>query len=347
MKKIFTLICMAFVAMSVNAQEVFDISSFLVQHEYDAQDAEGNNIKVIKYDAFADGKVTAVDNASPNNKGAGTKEEPLAKGTTDAEAFAQATAVTLTDYTVVAATENCQLTLVSTPNANDNSAATAWTISDQTGQNGALSTEACQPKFNVYVSGKGNPTSTYFGYWVKNDAGDASFKAPNDYNTFWTPEVAAAPSKGAYTLIKVTKAGTVRIGVRIPKAGKNRKVYFVKQSDGSILPQDKYYAEGYDNNNTNEYIKHTTTDYVVATDVNNQFIGYIDVELPANETYVMFSPDTQIGIYGFYFAASDPAGISTVKASQNADAPIYNLAGQKVSKDYKGVKVQNGKKFLK
>lgn len=38
---------------------------------------------------------------------------------------------------------------------------------------------------------------------------------------------------------------------------------------------------------------------------------------------------------------------STVVASKvNANAPIYNLAGQKVSKSYKGVVIQNGKKFV-
>ena len=40
------------------------------------------------------------------------------------------------------------------------------------------------------------------------------------------------------------------------------------------------------------------------------------------------------------------SGINTVKAEQSNDAPVYNLAGQQVTKDYKGVKVQNGKKFF-
>ena len=30
----------------------------------------------------------------------------------------------------------------------------------------------------------------------------------------------------------------------------------------------------------------------------------------------------------------------------NANAPMYNLAGQRVSKNYKGVVIQNGKKFF-
>lgn len=40
-------------------------------------------------------------------------------------------------------------------------------------------------------------------------------------------------------------------------------------------------------------------------------------------------------------------GISAAPAAKaSADAPIYNLKGQKVDKNYKGIKVQNGKKFM-
>lgn len=38
-------------------------------------------------------------------------------------------------------------------------------------------------------------------------------------------------------------------------------------------------------------------------------------------------------------------GVVSVKA--DANAPIYNLAGQRVSKDAKGVLIQNGKKFIR
>ena len=48
----------------------------------------------------------------------------------------------------------------------------------------------------------------------------------------------------------------------------------------------------------------------------------------------------------------DPRWISTAikniatETEANANAPIYNLAGQQVSKDFKGVCIQNGKKFI-
>lgn len=45
---------------------------------------------------------------------------------------------------------------------------------------------------------------------------------------------------------------------------------------------------------------------------------------------------------------NEPAGIKEVNNGiVNENAPIYNLAGQRVGKDYKGVVIQNGKKFIK
>lgn len=42
---------------------------------------------------------------------------------------------------------------------------------------------------------------------------------------------------------------------------------------------------------------------------------------------------------------ADPNSIKTVKTEEN-NAPAYNLAGQKVGKDYKGVVIQNGRKVI-
>lgn len=49
----------------------------------------------------------------------------------------------------------------------------------------------------------------------------------------------------------------------------------------------------------------------------------------------------------FLYKADESAGVNEVKAATKADnGAIYNLAGQQVSKDYKGVVVKNGKKFI-
>ena len=43
----------------------------------------------------------------------------------------------------------------------------------------------------------------------------------------------------------------------------------------------------------------------------------------------------------------DDDAISLIPASQNKNGALYNLAGQRVSKDYKGIVISNGKKILK
>lgn len=48
-----------------------------------------------------------------------------------------------------------------------------------------------------------------------------------------------------------------------------------------------------------------------------------------------------------YQYGTDPSGIINVKKDAvKADGAIYNLAGQRVSKDYKGIVVKNGKKYI-
>ena len=110
MKKIFTLVAMAAMAIGVNAQtEISDVTNVLIKSKGEAG----------TYDAFKENAIAKVNNVNPNNKGAGTKDAPLDKGTTDAEAFGQATSVTLVDCTVDISTANVDFKIVSTPNAND------------------------------------------------------------------------------------------------------------------------------------------------------------------------------------------------------------------------------------
>lgn len=76
-------------------------------------------------------------------------------------------------------------------------------------------------------------------------------------------------------------------------------------------------------------------------------------------TYLVHAQGSKITFNGFLFskdgkkeikylteAPQDASGINDVVAAKAENAVLYNLAGQKVSKDYKGVVVANGKKFI-
>ena len=51
-------------------------------------------------------------------------------------------------------------------------------------------------------------------------------------------------------------------------------------------------------------------------------------------------------IYSIKVEAGDPSGISIVEAKKTQNNAIYNLAGQKVGNDYKGIVIVNGRKFM-
>ena len=93
-------------------------------------------------------------------------------------------------------------------------------------------------------------------------------------------------------------------------------------------------------------------DYVIGRG-NQPFWGYLLFDVNAGDEYWVFQPSSQIGFGGFIFtpggSKEDLAGIKDVVKEQpvaKGNAALYNLAGQKVDKDYKGIVIQKGKKYL-
>lgn len=93
----------------------------------------------------------------------------------------------------------------------------------------------------------------------------------------------------------------------------------------------------------------------------------VDVSIPVGETKGLLELDAarksavdqvalqnaEVGtvkVKAVYFATKEyvtnAIATPTVKTAFNENAPVYNLAGQRVSKNYKGVVIQNGKKYF-
>ncbi|MDO4160786.1 MAG: hypothetical protein Q4D41_10055 [Prevotellaceae bacterium] len=100
-----------------------------------------------------------------------------------------------------------------------------------------------------------------------------------------------------------------------------------------------------------------TKDQSSAVKVNG--LGVISFPVYAEAgTYLVHAQGSKITTDGFVFSEtalgdvtfveSDPSGISnvTVNNAEDANAPYYNLQGQRVNKDAKGILIQNGKKFI-
>jgi hypothetical protein len=66
-------------------------------------------------------------------------------------------------------------------------------------------------------------------------------------------------------------------------------------------------------------------------------------ETPAKEFKVYFSGQARV-LFEVY--TGEAASINNVNVAENANGAIFNLAGQKVSNDFKGLVIKNGKKVV-
>ena len=323
MKKIFTLAAIACMAMSVNAQEIWKAAEF--------------NLETATLEDLTEGIY-----------GAGTADAP----DTNVPGSLKTSKIT-------ASTENITMTALSTPNG-DHTPATAdaaWQLKGSVDGNDALIVDGCTPKFAQYLMGQGNPELLHWEFDEETDNGTSH----RVYGVFWEPGN-DMPAKGAYWKFETKAAGSLKVAIygnknanptyvvdeatKQPMAPANIDIAIFYQNTGFVY-------EGSVDDGTAKYLNvgKMADDYVLqhtnGCTQNRPVLGYMTFPVEAGKTYYLFNPKSQIGLYGFEFTKGT-SGINDITAGVQFDenAPVYNLAGQRVSKDAKGVIIQNGKKFM-
>ncbi|MBR0489774.1 MAG: hypothetical protein IJJ68_06200 [Prevotella sp.] len=343
MKKIFTLISVAFVAMSVNAQEaekwdasslVFDETTKVMTSEVESSNTSGSYVIPESANVFPMG-------TWENNVGAVT--DWLA-----ALADPSIYATPLKEYTFTASTTNVTLKAVSTPNS-DNKAGEEWQRNLNT--NMLLNTDDCPIKWENNVKPKtGNPSLGYYDYYEYNSEETPTHRVSD---VLWTIDCGQLPGKGTYYEYTIAKTGTLVMGVFLNRPNSSAVVVVEKDSK-KVLPVSSLSFEGYCQNNTYKYNEvgfqkfNFRDDYTIDVSLqpSRPLLGYLTFPVEEGKSYLVFQPSSQVGIYGFQFTATS-SGIETIATkAENPNAPIYNLAGQQVTKSYKGVVIQNGKKLF-
>lgn len=63
----------------------------------------------------------------------------------------------------------------------------------------------------------------------------------------------------------------------------------------------------------------------------------------------MAAPTNGAKIFSVKVKQMSPTGINSVEGVNGVDknAPMYNIAGQRVGRDYKGIIIQNGRKIIR
>lgn len=237
----------------------------------------------------------------------------------------------------------------------------------------------------AWIQGTGNPSADMKAEVVMTDDMPATYIDDNGVEqtkyrpleTVYNPDGSlGCPVKGLHYQFTASVAGTIKIGVWVNKG--NRKFYVV---DGTtslpIKPKYEGYINGQDDkqdldgdgefetNNGKKYLSHEeiqaihdaakidattgedTAPYIIGAG-NQAFWGYVIFNMEAGKTYYVFNDNTQLGFNGWEFTSDEAAGIEEIEAgkAEDANAPMYNLAGQAVSKNYKGIVIKNGKKFM-
>lgn len=148
--------------------------------------------------------------------------------------------------------------------------------------------------------------------------------------------------------------GVVPAGVPVLLKGDANKEYVLDKADGgSSVSTDLKMSDG----------TATSTDASASTDAATLYaLSTVDgvtafypvkkgSAIPAKRCYLeVVKQDASASNAAFFSLGTnfgETTGISSVENKvEKADAPVYNLAGQLVGKDYKGLVIKNGKKFV-
>ena len=139
--------------------------------------------------------------------------------------------------------------------------------------------------------------------------------------------------------------GVVPAGVPVLLKGDANKEYALDKVDGwSPVSTDLKASDG------TSASKDETTLYALSTvdGVTAFYPVKKNSPIPAKRCYLeVKSTSAKAAFYSLGTNFGETTGISSVENKvEKADAPVYNLAGQLVGKDYKGLVVKNGKKFV-
>jgi hypothetical protein len=341
MKKLFTLIGLALVAISANAQEetykaVSDDGT--IDAAYAAVIGEGNvatNIangsSIVKF-GTANVEVEAVGSADPADLPEGGQDITIGALINEAEHTYE---------------------LISINSTKD----IKWEVKNQGDIN------------FYYVAGTGTPAVSIVGeeIWTDDEpTGKYRIKV-----TPFDPAVGGEPQSGLYYKITTKVDGALKVGIWANKG--NRTTFLV---DNESKQPSEYLVEGYINGQnwkeedgvaedlvgtkkwlTNDQIKaihdesaNAGNPWIIGAG-NQPFWGNVVIDAKAGKTYWLFQGTSQIGFQGYTFVPGKTkeelvSGISSMKAVEKA-AGRYNLSGQRVNESYKGLVIENGKKILK
>ena len=151
--------------------------------------------------------------------------------------------------------------------------------------------------------------------------------------------VSGAEPTGCVYKFETVKAGSVTVGVQLG----GTKGFHILNADFAEVAPASYNLPAAKDGDSQEFTQNEKGENIIAKKSN----GTVTFSVAEGGTYYVLAAGTRMGFYGFKYVTGTSTGISDIQAPKSSkDGATFNLLGQKVVNDAKGLVIKNGKKFI-
>ena len=151
--------------------------------------------------------------------------------------------------------------------------------------------------------------------------------------------VSGAEPTGCVYKFETVKAGSVTVGVQLG----GTKGFHILDADFAEVAPASYNLPATKDGASQEFTQNEKGENIIAKKSN----GTVTFSVAEGGTYYVFAAGSKMGFYGFKYVTGTSTGISDIQAPKSSkDGATFNLLGQKVANDAKGIVIKNGKKFI-
>ena len=151
--------------------------------------------------------------------------------------------------------------------------------------------------------------------------------------------VSGAEPTGCAYKFETTKAGSLTVAVQLNA----NKGFHILGADFAEVAPASYNLPAAKDGASQKFSQNEKGENIIAEKSN----GTVTFNVADGGTYYVLAAGTKMGFYGFKYVTGTSTGISDIQAPKSSKAgATFNLLGQKVANDAKGIVIKNGKKFI-
>ena len=151
--------------------------------------------------------------------------------------------------------------------------------------------------------------------------------------------VSGAEPTGCAYKFETTKAGSLTVGVQLG----GTKGFHILDADFAEVAPASYNLPAAKDGASQKFTQNQKGENIIAEKSN----GTVTFSVAEGGTYYVFAAGSKMGFYGFKYVTGTSTGISDIQAPKSSkDGATFNLLGQKVASNAKGIVIKNGKKFI-